>query len=186
MKKSRFLLPITFFLVGAIISGFLVAFLLTQATKKITEGDTFLYSGKFSQAAENYELAQKLWPFLYRDSQLNQKIQEVKDAEEQIKNAPALRIFFKSGISESEIQAFEQEVKNIAGVTEVKYVSKKDAFKIYAEQNKDDPELVKSVSPNIFPASLEIYLSDSSIKERVSQIAKTKSIVDEVIKSHSY
>ena len=81
MKKSKFLLPITFFLIGAIISGFLVAFLLTQATKRITEGDLFLYSGKLSQAIENYELAQKLWPFLYRDSQLNQKIKQAKDAE---------------------------------------------------------------------------------------------------------
>jgi len=186
MKKSKFLLPIIYFTIGAIVSGFLVAFLSTQATQKITEGDSFLYTGKLSQAIESYEKAQKLWPFLYRDSQLNQKIQQAKKAEERIKNASALIVFFKNGASEQEIQALEQEIKNITGVREVKYVSKEDAFKIYAEQNKDNPELVKLVSPNILPASLEIYLSDPSIKERVSQIAKMKSVVEEVVKSSSY
>ena len=186
MKKSKFLLPITFFLIGAIISGFLVAFLLTQATKRITEGDLFLYSGKLSQAIENYELAQKLWPFLYRDSQLNQKIKQAKDAEERIKNAPALTIFFKNDASVTEIQTLGQEIKNMTGVRETKYISKEDAFKIYAEQNKNDPILLEMVTANIFPASVEIYLSDSSIKEKLSQILKAKVIVDEVVKSPSY
>lgn len=57
MKKSKFLLPVTLFLSGAIIGGFWVTFLLTQATKRITEGDSFLSSGKLSQAIENYKLA---------------------------------------------------------------------------------------------------------------------------------
>jgi hypothetical protein len=185
MKKSSFLLPTTLILVGVIVGGLLVASLLTQATKKIHEGDSFLYSGKVSRAIESYELAQKLWPFLYSDSQLNQKIQQAKEVKGWIESAPALTIFFRGQASESEIQTLQQEIKSITGVKEVKYVSRENAFQIYAEKNKDNPDLVKMISPDLFPASLEVYLNDSSIIEKISQVAKGKSIVAEVVKSTS-
>lgn len=186
MKKLKFLVPVVFFLVGVVLSGSLVAIITTQATHKIAEGDRFLYTGKLLQALKNYELAQKFWPLLYRDAQLNQKIQQIKETQERIEKAPALTVFFKNDASVIEIQDLAQEIKNMIGVREVKYISKEDAFRIYTELNKDDPEIVKLVSPNILPASVEVYLSDFSIKEKLSQFAKTKTIVEEVVISASY
>lgn len=182
MKKSKFLLPITLFLIGAIISGFLVAFVMTQATHKIAEGDSFLYTGKLSQALKSYELAQKFWPLLYRNAQLNQKIQQIKEAKVKIEKAPALTAFFKNDTSVIEIQALAQEIKNMTDVREVKYISKEDAFKIYAKLNKDNPLILEMVTPDMLPASVEIYLSDPLIKEKLSQVLKTKGIVEEVVK----
>lgn len=60
----------------------------------------------------------------------------------------------------------------MTGVRETKYISKEDAFKIYAELNKGDPELVKLVSLSILPASVEVYLSDPFINLRTRCPAK--------------
>lgn len=182
MKKSKFFLPFIFFLVGVVLSGFLVAFVMTQAIHKIDEGGSFLYIGKFSQALKSYESAQKFWPLLYRDTQLNHKIQLIKE----IQKAAALTVFFKNDTSVIEIQALAQEIKNMTGVKEVKYISKEDAFKIYAKLNKDNPLLLEMVTPDILPASIDIYLSDPLIKEKLSLVLKTKGIVEEVVKAPFY
>jgi len=186
MKTNIIVISLFFFLIGVVLGGGFIAYITTQAFHKTTDGDSYYYVDKLSQALKNYKSAQNSWPLLYYDKKLNQRIRFIEDVLVKIEKAPALRAFFKSNVSTNEIQSFVQELQKMTGIEEVKYVSKEDAYKIYAQLNKDNQELVKMVSPDILPASLDIYLNDRLIIDKLSLFIKGKNIVEEVVKTSSY
>ena len=94
---------------------------------------------------------------------------------------PHLSIYFKNDASGDKIQEFKKEIEKIDKVSEVNFVSKEDALKIYKEQNKNDEALTSLVTPEILPASLEIRASDSKVLSQIAQNYQSKSEVEEVI-----
>src|SRR4051812_7666787 len=64
---------------------------------------------------------------------------------------PQVVAFFKEEATESDITALQQQLMATGQVASVKFVSKKDAVKLYNKQNKDDPLLREFVSESILP-----------------------------------
>ena len=68
--------------------------------------------------------------------------------------------FFKDGVSEEQILQVKRDAENLTYVTSVKYVSKEDAMKAFLEDNKENPDVVASVTSNPFPAHLNVKVAD--------------------------
>jgi cell division transport system permease protein len=79
-----------------------------------------------------------------------------------------ITLFFKDEFSETRIFELKTRLEQDQRISEVKYISKDDAFKIFSELNKDEPILLESITPSILPASLEVNAKDLS---KLPQIA---------------
>lgn len=94
---------------------------------------------------------------------------------------PQVTAFFKDEASEENIQMLTTQMEQSEGVAEVKFVSKQDAFKIYQEQNKDDPLLLDLVTEDILPASLEVSATRIENLGPIAEAMKKSDAVDQVI-----
>ncbi|PIS21775.1 hypothetical protein COY33_01670 [candidate division WWE3 bacterium CG_4_10_14_0_2_um_filter_42_7] len=89
--------------------------------------------------------------------------------------------FFQVDFPEDQILSIKQSLLKSDQISEVAYVSKEDAFKIYTGEHQEEPELLESITAEVFPASLEIRAKDLSyLPEVVSQL-KGKEGVEDVI-----
>lgn len=94
-----------------------------------------------------------------------------------------VNIFLKNHTSKEDIDALISELQAIKGVNQVKFISEDEALKIYKEAHKNDSALLALTQPNILPASIEVYLDDSTVKSQIEQTARSKSFVTEVTQS---
>lgn len=94
---------------------------------------------------------------------------------------PQVTAFFNNESSQEEMKALEEEIRENAKVSSVKFVSKQEALAIYKEQNKDDPLLLDLVTADILPASLEISTHEIEDLAEISESLRGSPIVQEVI-----
>jgi cell division transport system permease protein len=94
---------------------------------------------------------------------------------------PQITAFFADNKSEEEIRKLDEALKATGKVEKTVYVSKDEAFKIYQEQNKDDPLLLEMVTADILPASLEISAIDPNDLGGLAQIVDEEEGVEDVI-----
>lgn len=181
-RLKPFLLVLLSILLGVVISVFLITPLIVDAVRVAEQGD-LLVALKPTEALEKYEEAQRKWPLLKFDQELQNQIEKAKEEKEKVKENVAVTIFLKDSASKSDTQSLTQEIEAIVGVREVKFYSKEDVYNIYKERNKDDPLLLEFVSPDILPASMEVYLDDLAVKSEVAQLAKSKTFVDNIIET---
>lgn len=94
---------------------------------------------------------------------------------------PQVTAFFRNEASLREINSLENDLKATGKVSSIKFVSKKEALKIYREQNKNDPLLLDLVTADILPASLEISTFKIEDLSSISESLRNSPIVSEVI-----
>lgn len=94
---------------------------------------------------------------------------------------PQVTAFFRDEAKEADIETLGNSLKESGLISEVKFVSKEEALKIYKEQNKDDPLLLDLVTAEILPASLEIATYKIEDLALVSETLKKSTIVQEVV-----
>ncbi len=146
----------------------------------VAEGNFYLQNGLPKTALDKYEQAQKQWPLLRLDRGFQQQLEKAK--EERTKKV-ALTIYLKDNTTDSQTQSLVDEIKAISGVREVKLLSKEEALNLYKKKFKDDPLLTQYVTEDILPTTISVYLDDLSVKDQISQLAESKTFVDEVVKS---
>jgi len=73
-----------------------------------------------------------------------------------LENQAQITIFFKDDFSEKNILSLKEKYEKDKTISNVNYVSKEQALKIFTDLNKNEPILLESISANILPASLEI------------------------------
>jgi cell division transport system permease protein len=93
---------------------------------------------------------------------------------------PQIIAFLKTDATQSQIGALQDTYKEDSRVRDVKLVSKEDAFNLYKSATSNNPLLGELVSPSIFPASLELSVSDLSYADTIVSELKTKDGVDTV------
>lgn len=94
---------------------------------------------------------------------------------------PQVTAFFKNEAKQADINTLEAELKDSGKVSQVKFVSKQEALKIYREQNKNDPLLLDLVTADILPASLEISTYKIDDLASISESLRKSPNVAEVI-----
>jgi cell division transport system permease protein len=74
-----------------------------------------------------------------------------------VESRPQVTIYFQNEVSEANILKVKGDLEKSGKVESVKYISKNDAYTLYKGLNKDNPLLLEMVTPDILPASLEIF-----------------------------
>lgn len=100
---------------------------------------------------------------------------------EYFESKPQVTAFFKNDSKPEEIDALTVKMEGNSDVASVKFVSKKEALKIYREQNKDDPLLLDLVTEDILPSSLEVSAVRIESLSPIAEIMKDSPAVDQVI-----
>ena len=181
-KQKLILIIVISFLFSSVLTVLLTSPLIIDAIKLSRDGDSLLMS-KPTQALEKYYEAQRKWPLLRFDKELQSQIEIAKQGKEKTKEKVAVTLFLKDGVTESNTQSLIKEIREIAGVRKVNLISKEDAFDRYKEKNKDEPLLLEFVTPDILPTSIEVFLDDLSVKSTVTQIANSKTFVEDIIET---
>lgn len=97
-----------------------------------------------------------------------------------VESRPQVTIYFQSEASEGSILQVKSELEKSGKVETVKYMSKNDAYILYKELNKDNPLLLEMVTPDILPASLEIFAKKPSYLPEIANYLNTVTGKDEV------
>lgn len=97
-----------------------------------------------------------------------------------VESRPQVTVYFQNQVTESDIQKIKEQLISSQKVTAVKYVSKQEAFSVYKELNKENPLLLEMVSPDILPASLEIFAKKPEYLPELADFLQKQTGIDEV------
>jgi len=95
-------------------------------------------------------------------------------------NKPQVLAFFKPGTTPQDINAIQTALEQTGKVTSIDYISKDKAFQIYSEKNKDKPQLVEFVTPNVLPESIEVSASSPNDLEAIATMLGREPVVSDV------
>jgi cell division transport system permease protein len=91
-----------------------------------------------------------------------------------------ITVFFKDEFGEDRIIPLKDELSSDERVSNVKYISKEEALRIFKEINEDQPVLLESISASVLPASIEIKTVNISDLESLTDELRQKEGVEEV------
>lgn len=181
MKARIIIVAALFFLLGVVLTILTISPRITKATELLAKGDRTKIIGKPVTALRAYEDAVKEWPLIQLDGTYKAQLAEIRRDVEIHK--PQVTIFLKNSASQEDISTLEAEIAKIGGALSVKYISKQEALEKFKQLNKNEPALLKLVTPDILPASISVSTKDDNVKETVKNEAKNKPFVESVIVS---
>ncbi|PIR43161.1 hypothetical protein COV24_04315 [candidate division WWE3 bacterium CG10_big_fil_rev_8_21_14_0_10_32_10] len=91
-----------------------------------------------------------------------------------------LTVYFLDSASEQSILDLRKELLDMPQVTEVKYTSKEEAYKIFLNIFESQPLLTESADAAKLPASLDIWVKDINNMDIVSDFLKNKDGIEEI------
>lgn len=94
---------------------------------------------------------------------------------------PQVSAFFKDEATEEDILNIKRELEQTGLTTEVSYVSKEEAFKIYLGQHQDEPILLESITAKIFPASLDVRAKSVDELLTLVSLLEGKQNIEEIV-----
>lgn len=97
-----------------------------------------------------------------------------------LETKPQVTVYFQKKAPENQIFKVRDELMNSGKVLNIKYTNKNDAFKIYKQDNKDDPLLLEMISSDMLPPSLEIYAKKPVYLPEIAEYLKKQGDIDEV------
>ncbi len=96
-----------------------------------------------------------------------------------VETRPQVTAYFQTKTSENDIFNVRDQLISSGKTLSIKYVSKKDAFDIYKNLNKDNPLLLEMVTSDILPPSLEIFAKKPAYLPEIAAFLKTQPGVEE-------
>lgn len=97
-----------------------------------------------------------------------------------LENEVMVSVYFKDDFSTQSILSLKEKLSKDVRISDVRYVSKEDAFKIFTLLNKGDKLLLESVTASILPASLELKAVNISDIETIATEMRKESGVEDV------
>lgn len=97
-----------------------------------------------------------------------------------VETRPRVIVYFQIKAEESEITAVRDTIEKTGKASEIKYVSKDEAYDIYKQFTKNDPLLLEMTSADILPASIEIDAKQPEDLPALAALVKNQPGVDEV------
>lgn len=94
---------------------------------------------------------------------------------------PQVTAFFKDETSPADIDLLKSSIIAKVVVSDMRYISKDDAFEIYKKQNESDPLLINMVTADILPASLEVSAKNVTDLESIATVMQQNQVVEKVV-----
>lgn len=98
----------------------------------------------------------------------------VNDMMTSVESKVKIDIFLKDTSPPGDVKVLQDAIISMPEVTRLHYVSKQEALDRLKEDLKDDPEMLKQVTGNPLPASLEIWVKDPKFVNKVVDKIKTQ------------
>lgn len=76
--------------------------------------------------------------------------------------------YLQDGLSEEEIDTLVQDVSELRGVQEIRYISKEEAFQNLKEDLSEHEEILAGIQENPLPASIEIIVTKPQYLEEIT------------------
>lgn len=93
-------------------------------------------------------------------------------------------VFFNRETEEEEILSFKEKIDNPEYIESIDYVTQEDAFEIYKEDFKDEPDLIDTITADVLPPSLGIRAKSiedlSTVIEQINEEKEKNPYIDEV------
>jgi cell division transport system permease protein len=93
---------------------------------------------------------------------------------------PQVIAFLEDDVSKEGVDELTLKLLSTGKVSEVVYVSKEEALKIYQDQNENDPLLLEMVTAEILPASLEISTKEIVDLGEIASLLNDQPGIEEV------
>lgn len=97
-----------------------------------------------------------------------------------VESRPQVTVYFQTQTTDTDIQKIKEELISSGKVESAKFISKNEAYSIYKQLNKDNPLLLEMVTPDILPASLEIYAKKPTYLPEIADFLNKQTGIDEV------
>ena len=97
-----------------------------------------------------------------------------------VESRPQVTIYFQNEASEVSILKVKSELEKTGKIESIKYMSKNDAYALYKQMNKDNPLLLEMVTPDVLPASLEIFAKKPTYLPEIANFLNSVTNKDEV------
>jgi cell division transport system permease protein len=94
----------------------------------------------------------------------------------------AITAFFPEDVDQERIDEVTTSVEGYPEVNESAYVSKEEALERFRETFADQPDIARSISSDVLPASMEIQLKDSSDSSVVADRLREEGFQDDEIR----
>jgi len=94
---------------------------------------------------------------------------------------PQVSAFFKEPPSSDQLAELRLQLEAIGPIKDFRYISQDEAYKIYKDQNQDDPILLEMVVANILPTSVEVSANNPGDLEKMAQSLQSNELVDDLI-----
>jgi cell division transport system permease protein len=97
-------------------------------------------------------------------------------------STPSVIAFFEKGkdLTQDDISRIKTELESTGKLADFRYVSTKEAERIYKEKNVDDPMLNELVDYKILPPSIEISASEISALPQLKAILEKEPLVQDI------
>lgn len=96
-------------------------------------------------------------------------------------SVPKVTGFFRPEAKQENINALQDQVRGTGKASDVKFVSKQEALKIYSKEVNGDQLLMDLVSADILPPSLEVSTTNVEDLPTIASILKSSPSIDKVI-----
>lgn len=96
-------------------------------------------------------------------------------------SVPQVTAFFKNDAKQANMDSLKKQLLATGKIAKLDFISKKDALKIYQEQNKNDQLLLELVNEDILPPAFRISTNDISDLPGIYAILKSSPGIDNVI-----
>ena len=95
--------------------------------------------------------------------------------------SPQVTAFFKTTVTQSEIDSLKSKVLQTGKVEKLDIVNQNEAFQRFKEFNKDQPDMLQLVTPDILPSSLEVSTQKIEDLSSIASIMKADPDVQQVV-----
>lgn len=97
-----------------------------------------------------------------------------------VEGQPQVTAYFTTDTQESTILSVRDELEASPMVSAVEYVSKEEAYEIYKELNQDNEVLIEMTSPDILPASINVFATKPQYLAEIAQVLEERDDIDEI------
>lgn len=94
---------------------------------------------------------------------------------------PQVTAFLKDDTTTAQVEDIKANVSKVPSVSNIRYISKDEALRIYKERNKNEPALLEFVTADILPASIEVSGKNINEFDKIANTLKEEPQVSKVV-----
>lgn len=98
-----------------------------------------------------------------------------------VEKKPEVMAFFREGTTSQDINAIAKALEQTGKVTKIHHTTKEEAYRIYTQNNQDQPLMTDLVTASILPESIEVSTENPQDLQIISEMLRREPVVSDVL-----